>query len=202
MLERVAAPLLSGVFGGDVRTLSVRAVMPAFVAMERQHGSLIAALQAASHRQLNEAPSIFTSLRSGLGTLVDRLAGTIPQHWLRLNTTVTALRPADAGSYPIPHSSYLTNKTGHPEGRPWVVSTSNKQLGPESFDAVFLATPLDATRRLLAPLDPHAAGLLPTESSSAVLVAFCSPMRRACRCHPASAFLSPQSQSRRSQLER
>src|ERR1019366_6699074 len=44
-LDRVAAPLLSGVFGGDVRRLSVRAVMPAFVAMEREHGSLIVALQ-------------------------------------------------------------------------------------------------------------------------------------------------------------
>ena len=44
VLARVAAPLLSGVFGGDVRTLSVRAVMPAFVQMERTHGSLIAAL--------------------------------------------------------------------------------------------------------------------------------------------------------------
>ena len=30
------APLLSGVFGGDVRKLSVRSVMPMFVAMERQ----------------------------------------------------------------------------------------------------------------------------------------------------------------------
>jgi oxygen-dependent protoporphyrinogen oxidase len=174
VLERVAAPLLSGVFGGDVRTLSVRAIMPAFVEMERRHGSLITALQIASHRQpSNEAPSIFTSLRSGLGTLVDRIAGTIPHHWIRLNTSVTALRPSDASSYPIPHSSHLIHKTGHSEGPRWVVSTSSKQLGSEAFDAVFLATPLDATRRLLAPLDAHAAGLLPTESSSAVLVAFC-----------------------------
>src|SRR6266702_4001643 len=41
VLARVAAPLLSGVFGGDVRTLSVRAVMPAFVQMERTHSSQI-----------------------------------------------------------------------------------------------------------------------------------------------------------------
>ena len=34
VLNKIAAPLLSGVFGGDVRKLSVRAVMPAFVAME------------------------------------------------------------------------------------------------------------------------------------------------------------------------
>jgi oxygen-dependent protoporphyrinogen oxidase len=174
VLERVAAPLLSGVFGGDVRTLSVRAIMPAFVEMERRHGSLIAALQSAAHRQpSNEAPSIFTSLRSGLGTLIDRIAGVIPQHWLRLNTTVTALRPTHASSYPTPHTSDRVDETDGPNAPRWTVSTSSKHLGPETFDAVFLATPLDATRRLLAPLDPHAAGLLPTESSSAVLVAFC-----------------------------
>ena len=38
VLERLAAPLLSGVFGGDVETLSVRAVMAPFVAMERERG--------------------------------------------------------------------------------------------------------------------------------------------------------------------
>jgi oxygen-dependent protoporphyrinogen oxidase len=46
VLTKIGAPLLSGVFGGDVARLSVRAVMPAFVAMEREHGSLIAGLQA------------------------------------------------------------------------------------------------------------------------------------------------------------
>ena len=46
VLRTLAAPLLSGIFGGDVHKLSVRSVMPAFVAMEREHGSLIAALQA------------------------------------------------------------------------------------------------------------------------------------------------------------
>jgi oxygen-dependent protoporphyrinogen oxidase len=181
VLERVAAPLLSGVFGGDVRTLSVRAIMPAFVEMERRHGSLIAALQSAAHRQpSNEAPSIFTSLRSGLGTLIDRIAGTIPQHWLRLNTTVTALRP---GAQPAVDTS----------GSPWTVHTSGpgKQLGSESFDAVLLATSLDATRRLLAPLDPHAAGLLPTESSSAVLVAFCFSDAERVPVPPGFGFLVP-----------
>ena len=90
VLTRVAAPLLSGVFGGDVRTLSVRAVMPAFVAMERQHGSLITALSRTSNLEPRTAP-IFTTLRSGLGTLIDRLVAAIPPHWLRLHTTVTSI---------------------------------------------------------------------------------------------------------------
>ena len=51
VLETIAAPLLSGVFGGDVNTLSARAVMAPFVAMEREHGSLITALQSRATSQ-------------------------------------------------------------------------------------------------------------------------------------------------------
>src|SRR5947207_76581 len=46
VLEKIGAPLLSGVFGGDVSRLSVQAVMAPFVVMERDYGSLITALQA------------------------------------------------------------------------------------------------------------------------------------------------------------
>ena len=156
VLDRVAAPLLSGVFGGDVRRLSVRAVMPAFVEMERQHGSLIAALQ--SQYAAREPQPIFTTLRSGLGTLADRLTAAIPAHWIRRGTRVTAAR-ANAAATDSP---------------PWTVHTAStgKHYGSETFDSVLLATPLDITRSLLAPLDQDAANLLPAESSSAVLVAF------------------------------
>lgn len=155
VLDRVAAPLLSGVFGGDVRRLSVRSVMPAFVEMERAHGSLISALQRTTYNEPRTTP-IFTTLRSGLGTLADRLAAAIPAHWARRGTRVTALR---AHTPDVPH---------------WTVHTASpgKHYGSETFDAVLLATPLDVTRSLLAPLDEDAAKLLPVESSSAVLVAF------------------------------
>ena len=157
VLERVAAPLLSGVFGGDVRRLSVRAVMPAFVEMEHKHGALISALQA-QKAKAREAQPIFTTLRSGLGTLVERLEAAIPAQWVRRGTRVTAVR-----------ANY-----GASGAQQWDVSTvsAGKQYATENFDAVLLATPLDATRALLAPLDEEAATLLPAESSSAVLVAF------------------------------
>jgi len=159
VLDRVAAPLLSGVFGGDVRRLSVRAVMPGFVAMEREHGSLVAALEARRKREAQQEPaSLFTTLRSGLGTLVERLEAAIPPHWIRRNHTVMGIRHTTQADLP-----------------PWTLhtSTTGKHHGSETFDAVFLATPLDASRRLIAQLDDQAAPLLPSESSSAVLVAFC-----------------------------
>jgi protoporphyrinogen/coproporphyrinogen III oxidase len=172
VLARVAAPLLSGVFGGDVRTLSIGAVMPAFVAMERQHGSLIAALSRTSNLE-PKTSSIFTTLRTGLGTLVDRLVANIPLNWLRPHTTVTAIQKCADQS--------------------WTLHTSNaaKQRTTESFDAVFLAAPLDVARRLLAPLDSTAANLLPTESSSAVLVAFAYAHASRVPLPPGFGFLVP-----------
>jgi oxygen-dependent protoporphyrinogen oxidase len=188
VLERVAAPLLSGVFGGDVRRLSVRAVMSAFVQMEREHGSLVVALeaQAATQRASGEPQpaGIFTTLRSGLGTLVDRLVAAIPPQWIRRNTSVIALRanaPLAAGS---PASS---------EAPPWTVqtSTAGRHRGSETFDEVLLAVPVDAARRLLAPLDEEAANLLPTESSSAVLVAFAYTDAAQFPLPPGFGFLVP-----------
>src|SRR5216683_1285546 len=40
MVERLADPLLSGVYGGEAAQLSVRAVLPRFAYMESKHGSL------------------------------------------------------------------------------------------------------------------------------------------------------------------
>ena len=193
VLDRVAAPLLSGVFGGDVRTLSVRAVMPAFVQMEREHGSLITALQAVSQPATNNqqpATGIFTTLRSGLGTLVGRLVTVIPPQWLRTNTTVTAIRPNSQVDVDRSPSAGKTNATSL---RQWTVLTSSagKRLESETFDAVFLATPLDATRKLLSPLEPADAQLLPTESSSAVLVAFAYADASRVPLPPGFGFLVP-----------
>jgi oxygen-dependent protoporphyrinogen oxidase len=137
-----AAPLLAGVFGGDVETLSVRAVMPALVAMEREHGSLIQALAASSARSNT---SIFTTLRDGMGTLIDAMAAKLED--VRLQTQVTALEKI---------------------GAQWRVRFADQI---EDFDAVILATPAHVTRELLKPLDAVAAGLLPQEASSAAIVA-------------------------------
>jgi oxygen-dependent protoporphyrinogen oxidase len=188
VLDRVAAPLLSGVFGGDVRTLSARAVLPAFIEMERTHGSLIAALQRTTENE-QRSTALFTTLRSGLGTLIDRLVSAIPAHWLRLHTTVTSLEPC---SQPMARSLRLENQSTHSDS-PWTIhtSTTGKHYASETFDAVFLATPLDTTRKLLAPIDSTSAQLLPAESSSAVLVAFAYTDATRLPLPPGFGFLVP-----------
>jgi protoporphyrinogen/coproporphyrinogen III oxidase len=149
VLEKIGAPLLSGVFGGDVAKLSARAVMAPFVAMEREHGSLIAALQARA--VVAKADSVFTTLRSGMGTLVDRMIATIPEDWIRLAAEVKFV-------------SYGEER--------WLVGTDR---GVEQFDAVMMAAPVDVARVLLEPVDERAAQLMEMEASSAVVVGFGLP---------------------------
>jgi len=73
--DRLAGPLLGGIFAGDPEKLSVRAAFPQLVDMEKKHGSLIRAMRAArrvSHG--SSSASAFLSLRHGLGTMIDALA--------------------------------------------------------------------------------------------------------------------------------
>ncbi|HEV2575738.1 MAG TPA: protoporphyrinogen oxidase [Acidobacteriaceae bacterium] len=91
VLSTLAAPLLSGVFGGDVHKLSVRAVMPQFVAMDREHGSLIAGLHARARQRLRAPQPIFTSLRRGVGSLTETLVTQLSRARIHLESKVSAL---------------------------------------------------------------------------------------------------------------
>src|SRR5207237_5685203 len=69
MVDRLADPLLSGIYGGEAANLSVRAVLPRFAEMERAHGSLGKAMLAArkkisSARPRHPAPPLLTSLQN------------------------------------------------------------------------------------------------------------------------------------------
>ncbi len=168
--DKVAGPLLAGVFGGNVARLSVRAVMAPFVRMEAEYGSLITALEQRKHA----APAAtFTTLASGLGTLTDALAAHLPPAAVHCGVAVDALERV---------------------GRQWrVVTAGNAQV----FDAVILATSLDPTRRLLRSIAHHAAetaaALLPEEASSAIVAAlgFTLPQSHAVKLPEGFGFLVP-----------
>ena len=188
VLAKIGAPLLSGVFGGNVERLSVRSVMPAFVAMEHEHGSLIAALQAKSKARGNRPQQpIFTSLRGGVGSLVDALIAKLPAERLNYNRSALSLKR---------------------EGNTWCLRTSapsDRSIAGKSkrhFHHVFLATPIDTTRLLLQARDPEAAALIPKHASSAVLAAFCWTAETAASFNVPSGFgfLVPQSGDQQNQL--
>src|SRR6204780_1633311 len=78
VVDRLADPLLSGVYGGDAAKLSARAVLPRFVEMEEKYGSLSRAMLAAHKKMAQLAGKqplrpLFTSLRDGMQQMVDAI---------------------------------------------------------------------------------------------------------------------------------
>ena len=71
-LDYLAEPLLSGVYGGDPRELSVHSVLPRFVEMEAKKGSLGRALMRTRGAKRDEP--LFRTLKNGLSCLIERLA--------------------------------------------------------------------------------------------------------------------------------
>lgn len=173
VLQTLAAPLLSGVLGGDVEVLSARAVLAPFVAMEQQHGSLITALQA----RIGRGPQtpIFTTLRSGLGTLIERLVASLPPSWIRLNTPVRAISHERGG---------------------WALDV-DCACNSSTYSHLMLAAPAHVATDLVQPLDPAAAGLMSLPASSAIVVALCLPDASTLSLPPGFGFLVPPQDGKR-----
>jgi len=129
MVDRLADPLLSGVYGGEASQLSVRAVLPRFAEMEAKYGSLGRAMLAARQKMAQAAKGparpLFSSLKDGMQQMINALLAQIPPDSLRANVTVQAVQPQDDG---------------------WTVSAG---LDSDQFDAVILALPTGQSARLL-----------------------------------------------------
>lgn len=138
-VDRLADPLLSGIYGGDAAQLSARTVLPRLVEMEKKYGSLTRGMLAA-HKKMQAAaknPSkarsggaaIFTALRGGMQQLVDALVAHLDPACLRTATPVSAIARS---------------------GGRWRVEACG---AAESYDAVIMAAPAWAAAALLAAVD-------------------------------------------------
>ncbi len=80
-VDYLAEPLLSGIYGGDPREMSVTAVLPRFVTLSKQYGSLTRGVLAerakASHNHNAQPAPLFRTLKGGLGQMIDALAASI-----------------------------------------------------------------------------------------------------------------------------
>ena len=71
MVDRVADPLLAGVYGGSADTLSVQSVLPRFLDMQARYGSLGKAMVSARRNQPDSPRPLFTSLRGGMQQMIE-----------------------------------------------------------------------------------------------------------------------------------
>ena len=81
-VDYLAEPLLSGIYGGNPSELSVTSVLPRFVDLANQYGSLtrgVLAQRAKAARSHSKAPAapLFRTLRGGLGSMVEAIEASI-----------------------------------------------------------------------------------------------------------------------------
>jgi protoporphyrinogen/coproporphyrinogen III oxidase len=146
MVERVADPLLTGIYGASARELSVEAVLPRLVEMEANDGSLGRAMAAMRTSARGSRSPLFTSLKEGMEQLVDALLAQIPGVFRRPGTRVETVRQ---------------------EFRKWVVTSAGRQT--EEFDAVIVTTPAAQAAELLKTIAPLADELSAIGYSSSVM---------------------------------
>jgi oxygen-dependent protoporphyrinogen oxidase len=178
MVDLLADPLLSGVYGGEATDLSVRAVLPRFADMESKHGSLGRAMLAARKKMASatKAPPrpLFTSLKEGMQQMVDALLARLDPATLRTSSAVQSLIPQDNG---------------------WTVAAGYQS---DHFDAVIIAAPARAAAAVLESADANLAAELAGinySSSVTVTLGYDEKVRRS--LPPGFGFLVPRSAGRR-----
>ena len=138
-VDRLADPLLSGIYGGDATQLSAQTVLPRLVEMEAKYGSLTRGMLAA-HRKMRElaktspktqngGAAVFTGLRGGMQQLVDAITGRLDAANVRTATAVSGIEKSAQG---------------------WRVAA---RAGSDDFDALIMAASAWAAGELLMPVN-------------------------------------------------
>ncbi len=195
-VDRLVSPLLSGVYGGDASQLSVRAVLPRMVEMEQQHRSLCRAMLAArkapappsaSPRKPGSRRSLFTTLRDGMGQMVDGIAAQLQPGSIHLSTPVHSI----ARTKPDERRARLHL----PDEEGWLIETA---FGQERFDGIVLALPAWASAGLLRAIDgPLAEALAGVPYSSSITVTMGFNREELRDLPPGFGYLVPASEGRR-----
>ncbi|MFN7697369.1 MAG: protoporphyrinogen oxidase [Deltaproteobacteria bacterium] len=179
VLERLAQPLASGIYGADAEVLGLLGTMPRFLEMEAKQGSVTRALVAAARQTREQEGSgarygLFYSFDAGMQVLTDALAA-------RLSGRIQLGRAAAS----------ITR-------RPYGLEVRDVEGTSARFDAVALALPAHRCAALLREPEPElAGGLAAIPHGSAATVTFV--WRREDVPHPLDAygFVVPRTERRR-----
>ncbi len=159
VLERVAQPLIGGIYASDPETLSLVATMPRFREMERTHSSVIFGIRQAQKRraQTNDETgarwSLFVSIDGGMEVLIRRIQIALGPSVMRFGETLRRL-------------------SWNPETRRWRADTERTSL---EADAVICTVPAFAAANSLETLDAELARdlrTIPFSSTATINVAY------------------------------
>src|SRR5208337_2260567 len=178
MVDRLADPLLSGVYGGGASELSARAALPRFAEMEAKYGSLGRGMLAARRKMAQSAKApprpLFTALTGGMQAMADTAVSQLTASALRVNSPVQSIQPQTGG---------------------WTVSAG---YASDHFDAVIIATPAQIAADLVEIASSRLAAELrgvQYTSSITVNLGYDGKVRQA--LPPGFGFLVPRSEGTR-----
>lgn len=138
VLERLAQPLVGGIYSGDPEELSMKATLPQMLRLEQKYGSLVRGMRA-TMTQTNGTPAHrMVTLRGGLGTLTAALEESVRDN-VRVDADVLSLQARD----------------GTP---PWTVRL--RDGSKIAANAVICALPAHEAARLIASFDQSLAAML------------------------------------------
>jgi len=161
-LQRMAQPLMCGIYSSDPERMSIQTTFPMFAQTEKKYRSLILGMLAAKRARMKAAPptknnytpfTFFVTLKNGLSSMIERVVERSPNIQFRTHARVAALRRAKGGK--------------------WEVELENGEI--LTADVVLATIPANATARLFEPVAPHVAEQLdkiPFVSTAAVSLAF------------------------------
>jgi len=177
--DTLITPMVTGIFGGDAKKLSLAACFPVMAEMERDYGGLIRAMlnkkrnKKTTKKQVTAGPSgRLTSFKGGFYTLIEALEKQL-KPYIQAGVTVENIRMNSDNTY--------------------VLETDST---PVMCDNLVLAVPAFAAAHFLQSLQPQTAELL-REIKYASLAVVCQGFQRADISHPVDGFgfLAPPDQN-------
>jgi oxygen-dependent protoporphyrinogen oxidase len=178
LLNKIAGPLMGGIYAADPERMSLKSTFPMFLEMEKKHGSLLLGMMKRTRPRVAHGakrPPMFMTLRGGLQQLSDALAARLPETNLRVGCrAISVSRYAERYKIDLSDGSSLL------------------------ADDVVFATPSFVTADLVEQLDPTLAERLRAilyVSTATVSLGF----RRSEIAHPlqGAGFIVPPGEGRR-----
>ena len=130
IVDHLIEPLLSGIYGGDMDKLSLKATFPHFQQMEEKNRSLIKGIKQSRPKPQGKPVKkvgMFQTLKNGLESLVEAVADNLHPQSIQLNKIVKNITKTESG---------------------FLIDFDNVES--ELFDEVIVTTPPPVTAKMLA----------------------------------------------------
>ena len=159
LTEKVAEPLVSAIYGGDIRELSTISALPRVYQIEQKFGSLWKGMRKASRQRSTPFPPSFLALRPGMSCLIDQLAERLSE--ISIHRNVAGIQVQwDSSCYRVKSSPF-----------------------EDAFDSLILSTPAPAAADIMDPVSDEAAQLLRQVPYSSTVIVYLA-YKRAEFSHP------------------